>query len=154
RDNEVTLLTDAPGTAGEIKVTLKVDPQKGEVSTTNNEISTYVTVIKEGISILFVDKLRFPEPQRICDALSSEPSGRLRLYMAWRRTDEPSPEQADLFEFSKKHYDVIILGDVSARRLAAGNPKALAEIEKLVTQGAGLLMMGGYETFGNGDWDN
>lgn len=148
--NEVDLATDAPSTPGEIKVTLKVDPLPGEVSIVNNEISTYLTVIKEGISVLLVDKPRFPEPQRICDALSSDP--RIRLYTAWRRTDEPSPEQADLFQFDKQHYDVIILGDVTARRLSGGNPKSLTQIQDLVRKGIGLVMMGGYETFGNSDW--
>jgi uncharacterized membrane protein len=150
RGNEVILTTDAPDKPGELKLTVKVDPLPGEVNLTNNEISTFITVVKEGISILLVDKPRFPEPQRICDALSADP--RIRLYTAWRRTDEPSPDPANLFDFARKHYDVIILGDVSARRLAGGHPEALAEIERLVSKGTGLLLMGGYETFANGDW--
>src|SRR5439155_10225252 len=113
--NEVVLTVDAPAAPGEVKVTLKVDPVPGEVSTDNNEISTYVTVTKEGVSVLFVDKLRFPEPQLICDALSTDP--RIRLYMVWLRSDEPTPDQAALFQFDKQHYDVIILGDVSAAKL-------------------------------------
>jgi uncharacterized membrane protein len=150
RGNQVTLTADAPDKPGEVKVTVKVDPLPGEVNPANNEISTYITVVKEGVSILFVDKARFPEPQRICDALSPDP--RIRLYVDWRRTDAPAA--GDLFEFHKKHYDVIILGDVTAKRLAAGSPRALAEIEQLVSKGTGLLLMGGYETFGAGDWRN
>lgn len=149
--NEVTMVTDAPAVPGEVKVTLKIDSLAGETATGNNEISTYLTVTKEGISVLFVDKLRFPEPQMICDELSADP--RIRLYVAWRRTDEPSPEQADLFQFDKQHYDVIILGDLSALRLSAGNPPILARIHDMVRdKGTGLLMMGGYQSFGNSDW--
>lgn len=149
--NEVMLATDAPATPGEIKVTLKVDSLAGEVSSANNEISTYVTVTKEGISVLFVDKLRFPEPQLVCDALSADP--RIRLYVAWRRTDEPSPDEADLFQFDKQHYDVVILGDISASKLAAGDPRVLGRIHDLVRdKGSGLIMMGGYESLGNSDW--
>lgn len=153
--NSVAVTTDAPSNPGEIKVTLKVDPLPGELATTNNEISTFVTVTKEGIKVLFVDKPRFPEPQRICDALEADP--RIRLYMAWRRTDDKQPRagQADLFQFDSQHYDVIILGDLSARRLTADNPQALAQIHELVKdKGTGLLMMGGYDAFGNSDWSN
>jgi uncharacterized membrane protein len=150
-DNEVRITTDAPATAGEIKVTLKVDPLPGEVTQVNNQISTFVTVTQEGLSVLLVDQPRFPEPQLICDALSQDP--RIRLYTAWRRTDAAGAEGADLFQFEKQHYDVIILGDVSAKRLSGGNQDVLKGIYELVrAKGAGLLMMGGYETFANSDW--
>ncbi|MCS6850026.1 MAG: glutamine amidotransferase [Gemmataceae bacterium] len=148
--NEVKIDIDAPQTPGEIKLTLAVDPLPGEVRTSNNEISTFLTVTKEGISVLFVDKPRFPEPQLICDALRPDP--RIRLFMAWRRTDEPGPEEGDWFQFDRQHYDVILIGDVTARRLTGGRPEILRRIQYLVRKGTGLLMMGGYETFGNSDW--
>lgn len=149
--NEFSLTTDAPARAGEIKVTLKVDPKEGEATKANNEISTFVTVTKEGLSVLLVDRPRFPEPQLLSDALSADP--RIRVFPVWLRDDQPSDEQRDLFEFQKHPYDVIILGDVSAARLKAADPNALKEIDKLVRdKGAGLLMMGGDDTFGNRDW--
>src|SRR5262249_34685855 len=53
----------------------------------------------------------------------------------------------------RQHYDVIILGDVSAARLAQGGPQVLEKIKELVDKrGTGLLMMGGYDSFGNSDW--
>jgi uncharacterized membrane protein len=150
-DNQVTLITDAPSTPGESKVTLKVDPLPGEVSTINNEISTFVTVSKEGLSVLLVDKPRFPEPQLICDALSSDP--RIRVYVAWLRGEVQAGELADLFAFEKQHYDAIILGDVLAAQLRAARPDALVRLRDLVARGGtGLMLMGGYETFANGDW--
>jgi uncharacterized membrane protein len=149
--NEVKLTTDAPDKPGEIKVTLKIDPVKGELVADNNEISTYVTVIKEGLSILLVDKMRYPEPQRICDALRDYRS--IRMWTAWQRTDKSSAEQERMFEFDKRRYDVIILGDLSAKRLTGGNPEILKEIETQVKdKGTGLLMMGGAQSFGNSDW--
>jgi uncharacterized membrane protein len=146
--NEVKLVTDAPARAGEIKVTLKVDPKENEVTTVNNEISTFVTVTKEGLSVLVVDRPRGFEPQFICDALAADP--RIRVYPAWRWSERAAAEEEDLFQFDKHPYDVIILGDVTPERLAAGNPKALGQIRDLVRdKGVGLLMMGGYDTFGN-----
>ncbi|HZU35514.1 MAG TPA: glutamine amidotransferase, partial [Gemmataceae bacterium] len=149
--NEFTVTTDAPARAGEIKVTLRVDPKEGEVTQANNEISTFVTVTKEGLSVLVVDRPRFPEPQLLCDALSPDP--RIRVYPVWLRDDQPDEAQRDLFEFQKHPYDVIILGDVSAQRLRAADPDVLTEIQKLVSEkGVGLLLMGGEDTFGNRDW--
>ncbi|HEV3204245.1 MAG TPA: glutamine amidotransferase, partial [Gemmataceae bacterium] len=152
--NEVKLITDAPLTrppTGEIKVTLKVDPTPGESILTNNEISTYVTVTQEGISVLLVDQPRFPEPQRICDALAMDQ--RVRVYPAWLGQKALTPDEANLLQFDKQHYDVIILGDVTANRLAGGNPAILDKIEDLVKdKGTGLMMMGGFDSFGNSDW--
>jgi uncharacterized membrane protein len=149
--NEISFPIDAPANAGEYKVTLKCDPLPGEVTLANNEISSYLTVTKEGISVLLIDKPRFPEPQLICDALGSDP--RVRLFVAWLRTQDRASPSEDLFELQKQHYDVIILGDVSAHRLSAGRPEVLSKIRQLVAkQGAGLLMMGGYESLANSDW--
>src|SRR5207245_10293251 len=66
----------------------------------------------------------------------------------------------DLLQLDKRHYDVIILGDLSARRLRdldpqrpeAGQESLVAKLAEQVKRGAGLLMMGGNETFGNSDW--
>jgi uncharacterized membrane protein len=153
--NEVQVTYDAPPKPGEIKVTLKVDPLPGELSPANNEISTFVTVTKEGVSVLYVEgKVRAWEPKFIRQALSQDP--RIRLYEAVLLRNEPLPaDEADLFQFDRQHYDVIILGDISASRFAAGNRQALAKVTQLVGEkGTGLMMMGGYETFANSDWND
>lgn len=150
--NVVRLKCTAPSKPGEIKITVRIDPLPGEVSKTNNEISTYHTVAKEGISVLIVDKARYPEPQFICDALSKDQ--RIRVHTVWFRRDQAlDPGQLDLFQFDRQQYDVIILGDVRAARLAQGGPQVLAKIRELVEKkGSGLLMMGGYDSFANSDW--
>ncbi len=147
--NELSVAADAPDRPGEVRVTLKVDPLPGELSVKNNQIDTYATVTKEGLSVLLVDRPRFPEPQRIADALASDP--RIRLYTAWRRSDRAADSERDPLGLSRNHYDAIILGDVSPRRLAS-DPAILGQLREVVRRGTGLLMMGGYETFGNEDW--
>ena len=68
--NEVKISTTAPDKPGEIKVTLRVEAQPGEVTSANNEMTTYVTVAKEGLSVLYVEgKFRVWEPQAIRRAL-------------------------------------------------------------------------------------
>src|SRR5262249_17210237 len=112
------------------------------------EITTYLTVVKEGLSVLLVDKERFPEPQMIADALRNEP--RIRLYTLWLRGKQPvGAAQEDLLGFKKQHYDVIILGDITANRLQEAQANGINEIEALVAKGTGLMMMGGYDSFGS-----
>jgi uncharacterized membrane protein len=147
--NDVEMMFDAPATPGEFKLTLRADPLPGEATLSNNEISTYLTVVKEGLSILIVDRLR-TELKFIRSALAGDP--RIRLFEAVRQTGEMTPGEADLFQFDKQAYDVIILGDVSFARLRAASPNADAKIEELVREkGVGLLMMGGADSLGR-DW--
>jgi uncharacterized membrane protein len=153
--NEIQLVCDAPAEPGEMKVTLKVDALPGEITQLNNEISTFVTVTKEGISVLYVEgKFGSWEPKYIRMALSQLPN--VRLFQAVRLSnDPPPPGEKDLFQFDKQHYDVIIIGDVSAKRFSGGDPAILEALNKLVYEkGAGLLMIGGYETFGGSDWND
>ena len=43
-----------PRKPGEYKVTLRVEPREGELVTTNNEVSTFVTVRAGGINVLYL----------------------------------------------------------------------------------------------------
>lgn len=151
--NEVTLETVAPATPGEVKLTLKVDPRPGEANTVNNAFSTYLSVSKEGISVLIVDRLRL-ELKYIRRALAGDP--RFRVFEAIRQTDDaPRGSAAELYQFDAQAYDVIIIGDVTSRRLAGGDPRNLSKIEELVRlKGAGLLMIGGQDAFSAGSWMN
>ncbi len=156
-DNLFEIKTIAPAKAGEIKITVRIEdrnrpgqPLPGQVSGLKNELSTYLTLTKDGISVLLVDKQRAWEPTALVDALIQEP--RIRVTTVWVRSDKPAPVATDLFQFDKQQYDVIILGDVTAAQLQAVNHDALEAIERQVDAGAGLLMIGGYASFGNGDW--
>lgn len=152
--NEVRLECDAPETPGEVKVTLKADALPGELSALNNEISTYVTVTKEGISVLYVEgKVRAWEPKFIRQALKQLPN--VRLFDVERLQNAPAAhDEKDVLQVGKHHYDVIILGDISAQRLSGGDRDVLAELTRQVAdKGTGLLMIGGYESFANSDWD-
>jgi uncharacterized membrane protein len=152
--NEVTLKCTAPATPGEVKVTVKIDHEPGDVNRNNDEISTYLTVTKEGISILMIEAFgRHPEPQRIISTLSRNP--RFRMFVAWFGTNDVSdPSQQDLLNFDKQPYDVIILGDVTPQQVKAGtgDPKIFKTIRDLVAKGTGLIMLGGRDSLGNSSW--
>ena len=68
---------DAPARPGEMKVRLHVDKLEGEFSEANNDISTYVTVNKEGLSVLYVEGIYRFEARFIRDALRVRPTVRL-----------------------------------------------------------------------------
>jgi uncharacterized membrane protein len=149
--NEVTLTCDAPAKPGEVKVKVVVETAGPEVITQNNTIETFVTVSKEGISVLLVDRARAFEPQFICDALAGDP--RIRVTPVWVRGGKPVPAEAGKPTLlDEQPYDVIILGDVTAAQVRAIQPDALKKIEKLVARGSGLMMLGGYFSLGNSDW--
>ena len=149
-DNEVTLEADAPDTEGEIKITVKAEPLKGEVTVLNNEISTYAYVSKEGIRILWVDgKLRFESTLAIRESLRKD--RRFQVEHEYRPIGSNRP--GAVAELGKRSYDVMVISEISAARLSGGDLKALFKIRELVQdQGMGLLMLGGNDTFGNSDW--
>jgi len=152
--NEVLLKCTAPPTPGEIKVTVKIDHEPGDVNRNNDEISTFLTVTKEGISVLLVEAFgKHPEPQLIYSTLSKNP--RFHMYVAWFGVnDVPDPSRQDLLNFDKQPYDVIILGDVTPDQLrkGTGDPKVFKTIRELVGKGTGLIMLGGRDSLGNSSW--
>src|SRR4029077_17689074 len=80
---------------------------------------------------------------------------RIRVDELLRLSDDPlSPTEAGILRFDKQHYDVIILGDISARRLSGGDPAVLQRVHDEVTKnGAGLIMLGGFTSLGPlSDW--
>ena len=161
KGNQVQVTCDAPAEPGEYKVTLKVwdpdgkGPLPGELSDKNNEMDTFITVAREGLSVLLVERQeRFPEPQMLLTALAAD--RRIRVYVAWLRGKEPlSPDQKGLFQFDQQPYDVVILGDVSPERLLEADPDALKKlVERVAKKRTGLMLMGGRNSFGSGLWAN
>ena len=145
-DNLVELTCDAPAKAGEVKVTLHAEPLPGEAIRSNNTIETYATIIKEGVSILWVDRKRAWEPKFANRALASD--RRFRVYF----TDNPPTGKDDPYNFEKQHYDVIVIGDITASQFSGGKPAVFRKVRELVQKGTGLMMLGGEYTFGNSDW--
>jgi uncharacterized membrane protein len=154
--NEVLVGEFRPEKVGEIKVTVKVERVDGEITEANNEMSTYVSVTNEGVRVLWVEgKKRAYEPiLAIREALARDK--RFDVRYTERHGDAREAARDDWFDFKKEHYDVIVIGDISARAFAGGPVKEAPlwrQIQAMVKErGTGLLMLGGYETFANKDW--
>ncbi len=150
KDQNVLVKGIAPEEPGEYKVTLKITPHPNEVNKENNEISTYVHVIKSKINVLWVDRFRVWEPTHAIRTLATEPR------FAVRHVTLPAKGGVDplaFYEFDQRHYDVIVIGDVSAKEFSWGSPKVFGTIMEMVEKKkTGLLMLGGTQTFCKGGW--
>jgi hypothetical protein len=152
KDQHIIVKAAAPEEPGEYKVTVRITPHPDEANPLNNKISTYVQVIKPKINILWVDRFRVYEPTwAIRFALAPEKE-RIAVF----HVILPAKNVADaqkFYGFDQRHYDVIVIGDVSAKDLSLGDARVFDTIHELVTKkGTGLLMLGGNDTFCNGGW--
>ncbi|MCC6418758.1 MAG: hypothetical protein IT429_11030 [Gemmataceae bacterium] len=152
--NEVVVGEVRPDRVGDVRVTVEVEEVKGEVTTANNKLETFVTVTAEGVSVLWIEgkKRAFESVFAIRHALARD--RRFSVFYTERLKGVPPAPGEDWFHFEDRHYDVIVIGDISAGRFGGANPKEVfAKIRQMVKErGTGLAMLGGYETFANSDW--
>ena len=137
-----------PQMPGEFKLTLEAVAQSGELVTTNNELSTFVNVLSGGLNVLYLEGTLRVEQKFIRRALDSSPD----IKVDYVRLDarDPRSRPPDLAErFKPGKYDVYIIGDVDS---TAFDAKELADLAESVNRGAGLIMLGGFQTFGPGGY--
>ncbi|HEY3395413.1 MAG TPA: glutamine amidotransferase [Lacipirellulaceae bacterium] len=143
------VLTHTPRTPGEYKVTLRVEPRDGELVTTNNEVSTFVTVRPGGIKVLYLVGTKRvgggpgQEQRYVRAALARSPD-----IVVERRLINYDPAGIDLVEAIRDgDYNVLLLDDVDIQGLSQSTWQAIAE---RVRRGMGLAMLGGFHSFGPG----
>ena len=145
----ITGLQFIPQTQGEKKITLKVTPLEGEFVTTNNEISTFVTVLSGGLNVMFLQGPNFTWDYRflmrsIMTSRDIQVEG-----VVIRRPARGEESEIDDAEFAPGRYNVYVLSDLPADYLAPHQHRLLADAVK---KGAGLMMLGGRTSFGAGGW--
>ncbi|MBX9582504.1 MAG: hypothetical protein K2X87_19540 [Gemmataceae bacterium] len=155
-DNEVKIPVKAPGTPGEVKVRFAVgrevnghlEPLPGEVTGLNNQSETYLTVTKEGVRVLVIDRLRWEETF-LRDALRSEK--RFDVYEVIRQTSlPPTPDEKQWLDLENQAYDVVILGNVSYDQLTTADQNLPAKLlDRVVNKGMGLMFLGGEAAYTN-----
>ncbi len=156
KDNVVELRLKAPELLPEspdkktlkqikVRVEIPVANVPGDVNAANNVLETYLDLTKEGLRVLVVDRFRY-EYALILDALAADP--RIDVRKVDLQSDEGGPGLLDAFNFADRAYDVLILGNVTAKQLTAIDPKLPEQIrEQVVKKGMGFLMIGGHATF-------
>ena len=141
-------LNYVPQTPGEFRLTLEAAEQPGELVTTNNRLSTFVQVLKGGLNVLYIAGALRVEEKFIRRALDSSPD----IQTDYVRIDPRDPQNrpVDLAaRFKPGKYDVYILGDIDS---TAFTNEELAALADCVSRGAGLIMLGGFQSFGAGGY--
>jgi len=140
-----------PSEPGEYKVTVRVESPAGELVTTNNQQSTFVSVLEGGIRVLqLVGATRIGggpgiEPAFVRRALAAHAD----LQVEYQLLNYLPPRRHEKDRLQAEKYDVLMLSDVDASALDRASWQQLAT---LVEQGAGLVMSGGLHSFGPGGY--
>jgi uncharacterized membrane protein len=138
-----------PQTAGERKVTLRVEPQAGELDTTNNELSSFVKVFPGGLNVFYLEGELRVEQRFLRRSLAASPDIKVDFQWIDSRLRKQWPiNLADRFKPGR--YDVYIIGDLDS---TAFRPEDLAALRTAVERGAGLIMTGGYHSFWSGGYE-
>ena len=137
-----------PVEPGQYKLTVEAAAQPGELVTSNNALCAFLTVQEGGLRVLYLFGSVLGGQRLECQSISSSPDIQLdyRWVDARQRGEWPISLDADVF---RNTYDVILLGDLDSDALGQAHCQALAEA---VRAGKGLMMLGGYHSFGPGGY--
>ena len=137
-----------PDQVGAFKLTLRAAPQAGELVTQNNELSSYLHVLEGGMKVLYIEGELRHEQRFLTRSIDASPD--MELEFQWidgRKRDQWPVDLAAVLD--PPRFDVLILGDLDSTALGQKN---LARIAEAVRQGRGLIMLGGYRSFGPGGY--
>jgi hypothetical protein len=141
-------MTYTPAAPGEYRVAVRAAPQTGELKTTNNELTTFVTVFGEGLSVLYVEGTARVEQTFIRRSLDASPD--IRVDYVELNARKPEARPTDLLKrFRPGAYDVYLIGDVDSTAFTA---EEMNELVTAVRRGAGFIMLGGLHSFGAGGY--
>ena len=131
---------------GAYRLEVQAEKQSGELVTQNNRQISFVEIREGGGRILYLEGIARPEQTFLRRALRGFPD--LDLRYKWIRQDRTWPvDLGDRFKPSK--FDIYILGDVDADALGR---EQLAELQKSIAKGAGLITLGGFQSYGRGGY--
>ncbi len=136
-----------PRSLGERKLTMRVESQDGEVLLTNNELSTFVTVVDGGLRVLYLEGALRVEQRFVRRTLAASPD--IHVDFRWIDSSRRENWPVDLSRQLDTEYDVYLIGDLDSSAL---RPTDLDTILGRVESGAGIGLMGGFHAFEAGGW--
>ncbi|MGI9427043.1 MAG: glutamine amidotransferase [Bythopirellula sp.] len=142
-------LSHIPLTPGEYKVSVQLETADGELVTSNNSQSTFVSVLKGGVNVLYlVGATRIGggpsvEPRFVRSALAAHADINVRYDLLNYRKQRVDIRAA----LDEGEYDAFLIGDVD---ITALNNASWEQVANMVEDGAGLAMLGGFHSFGPG----
>jgi uncharacterized membrane protein len=145
----ITGLKYVPQTPGDKMLTLKVAVHDGELVKSNNQISTFVTVMAGGLNVLFLQGSNWSwDYKYMMWSLATSPDIQVEGILIRAPAQGQASEVPDA-EFAPNRYNVFVLSDLPADYLTPAQHRLLVEA---VRKGAGLIMLGGHSSFGAGGW--
>ncbi len=137
-----------PPKAGQYRLVLQAPAQPGEINTANNSLTSFLTVLEGGLRVLYVYGSLTGEQRYLRWSLASSPDIQLQhIYIDPRNQPHwPDPRSAVL---QQERTDVVLLENLDASAFRMEDWRALA---RWVEQGTGLMMLGGYRSFGPGGY--
>ena len=125
---------------------VEAESADGEIMLANNRQIAYLTVLEGGLRVLYLYGNRLGEQLEMRRSLASSPD--IELSEAYIRhlsnRDWPDPRSNIL---ANQEFDVLLIEDVHADAIGQQNLQAVADA---VEDGKGLMMLGGYYSFGPG----
>ncbi|MEW6359143.1 MAG: glutamine amidotransferase [Planctomycetota bacterium] len=133
-----------PDTPGPRKITVRAEPVKGEIITTNNSMSSYIHVLTGGLKALYIDRPR-SEFKFLRQAFAEGKDIQLTTVTTLGEKIAAPKSQADW-----KQFDAVLFGDVPADVFSLSQLRAL---ELAVSQnGIGFGMIAGARNFSAGGY--
>lgn len=144
------VLDYVPEVAGEYKVTVRTEGPPGDLAPANNELSTFVTVRKGGVNVLYLEGGDHPiEAKFLRRALASSPD--LHIDYLWLDAQARDTRPADLAtRFAPGKYDIVIIGDLDSTIFRAAGIAPTSRYGS--PHGAGFMMLGGLHSYGPGGY--
>ena len=141
------VVAPAPGV---YRLNVEVDPVEGELVTSNNLQTAFVNVREGGGRILFLEGTSRVEQTYLRAALRRFPD--LDLTYQWIPSDTAARWPIGLRDwFQKGKFDIYIIGDLDADAIGR---EQLTQLAQSVSEGAGLVMLGGFHNFDAGGYAN
>jgi uncharacterized membrane protein len=150
RDDEQipVAMTYIPQQAGQYTLRMRAEQQDGELLWENNELTAFLNVMEGGLRIYYLYGSRIGEQLELRRSIASSPymevveqfigiAGRARWPDPRAAIEEDQP------------FDVIIIENLNARAIGT---EQLQQIATAVENGTGLMMVGGYHSFGPGEY--
>ncbi|HJN11855.1 MAG TPA: glutamine amidotransferase [Pirellulaceae bacterium] len=137
----------SPDRPGQYKVTLRAADQPGELVTRNNELSAFVTVLEGGLRVLYLYGDLLGEQRLLRRSLDA--SADIQLEDVYVNSSKPGRDAVVSAALRFADFDVLLIENIDATVLGAENNKT---IQTLVEQGKGLMMLGGFNSFGPGGY--
>jgi uncharacterized membrane protein len=149
--------TYTPQTTGVHRVAVWVDPIPGERSVLDDRQELQALALDPRIRVLYIEGRVRPEYQQLFRALGRDPNVEIATFLRIQQDRFAASGTVDGASFAAlpdsdaawKKFDVVIIGDLDSSYLTRDQQSA---ITARVTEGGGLLMIGGQATLGPGGY--